>query len=49
MTGITFIVYSGFATIENVAGWREKNIRRLHLFAGLIILFLGIAIVFGLI
>jgi len=49
MIGITLVVYSGFASVESVAGWREKNIKRLHLFAGIIILILGIAIVFGLI
>ena len=49
MIGITFIVYSGFASVESVSSWREKNIKRLHLFAGLIILILGVAIVFGLI
>jgi hypothetical protein len=49
MIGITFIVYSGFASVESVAGWRKRNIKRLHLVAGLIILILGIAIVFGLI
>ena len=49
MIGITLIVYSGFASVESVSGWRERNIKRLHLFAGLIILILGIAIVFGLI
>jgi glutaredoxin len=49
MIGITVFVYSGFASVESVAGWRERNIKRLHLFAGLIILALGIAIIFGLI
>ena len=49
MVGITLFVYSGFASVESVAGWRERNIKRLHLFAGLIILALGIAIIFGLI
>lgn len=49
MIGITLFVYGGFASVESVAGWRERNIKRLHLFAGLVILALGIAIVFGLI
>jgi cytochrome c biogenesis protein CcdA len=47
MLAITAISYLGLATVENVADWKEKNIRYLHLVAGLIILFLGIAMVLG--
>ncbi len=49
MIGITIFVYIGFAEVEHIGGWREKNINRLHLVAGLILLGLGIAMVTGLI
>lgn len=47
MIGITFACYIGFTTVENVSGWKEKNIRYLHLVAGIIIFSLGIAMFFG--
>ena len=49
MIVITLIVYIGFTTVENVSGWKDKNIRYLHLIAGIIMLLLGIAMTFGLI
>ncbi|MBW2991276.1 hypothetical protein KY348_06255 [Candidatus Woesearchaeota archaeon] len=44
---ITFIVYLGFTTVENVSGWKDKNIRYLHLVAGIILVLLGIAMLAG--
>ncbi len=44
---ITFMVYLGFANVEKTTEWKERNIRRLHLIAGLIMLLLGILIVSG--
>jgi len=49
MIGMTLLVYGGIAKVEDISGWRRKNIQRLHLVAGLIILFLGIGMLFGLI
>lgn len=49
MLGITFLVYAGATTVERVSGWREKNIRYLHLIAGLLMLGIGIGMLFGLI
>jgi hypothetical protein len=49
MLAITVACYIGFTTVEDVSGWREKNIKYLHLAAGLIILGLGIAMVLGLV
>ena len=46
---ITFIVYFGFTTVENVSGWKESNIRYLHLIAGIILVLLGIAMLAGLV
>jgi cytochrome c biogenesis protein CcdA len=44
---ITVIVYFGISKVEDVSSWKDKNIRILHLFSGLIILLLGIAMVMG--
>lgn len=47
MLVITAICYVGFTTVEEVSGWKEKNIRHLHLIAGIIIFGLGMAMFFG--
>ena len=49
MIAITLIAYAGFAKVEDVSGWKEKNIRYLHLIAGTIMFALGIAMVLGLV
>ena len=49
MVAITLAVWKGFTTVGEASGWREKNIQRLHLVAGLILLALGIALLTGLI
>lgn len=48
MLVMTCVVYIGFRTVENVSGWKDKNIRYLHLIAGLIMLGLGIGMAAGL-
>ncbi len=47
MIGITLVIYGGFTAVEEVSDWRERNIRRLHLVAGIILVGLGIAMVAG--
>jgi len=47
MIAITLMIYGGLAKIEDVSGWKEKNIRNLHLIAGIIMFTLGIAMFFG--
>jgi cytochrome c biogenesis protein CcdA/glutaredoxin len=49
MIAITLIVYFGFMAVEDISGWREKNIKRLHWVAGLLLLGLGISMLLGLI
>jgi cytochrome c biogenesis protein CcdA len=49
MIAVTLAVYAGFTTVERTSGWREKNIRRLHLVAGLILICLGAALLLGLV
>ena len=38
------IVTYGFAKVEDVSGWKERNIRRLHLTAGILLFITGLAI-----
>jgi len=40
---ITLIIYRGFTTAENIAQWRNRNIRILHLIAGILLFSVGIA------
>ncbi|RLJ05833.1 MAG: hypothetical protein DRP18_02220 [Candidatus Aenigmatarchaeota archaeon] len=46
---ITLVVYFGITKVEDVSGWKEKNIRYLHFIAGIIMFLLGVAMFFGLI
>ena len=43
------LVYWKFSKIGDISSWKEKNINKLHLITGLIMFFLGIAMVFSLI
>ncbi len=43
MIAITLAVYFGLSSAEKVGEWRDRNIRRIHLIAGIILLILGIA------
>ena len=47
MIAITLFVYGSFTAVDELSGWRERNIRRLHLVAGVILVGLGIAMVVG--
>ena len=47
MIAITLIVYFGFMAVEDIGGWREKNIKKLHWIAGLLLLGLGIVMLLG--
>ncbi|OQX70770.1 hypothetical protein B6D52_03530 [Candidatus Parcubacteria bacterium 4484_255] len=49
MLVIIGLVYWRFSKIEDISSWKEKNIDKLHLMTGLIMLILGIAMVFSLI
>jgi len=46
---ITLLIYLGFANVEKTTEWKEKNIRLLHLIAGLIMLILGVLITFSMV
>ncbi len=49
MVAISLIVYFGFMAVEDISGWRERNIKLLHWIAGLILLGLGVAMFLGLV
>jgi thiol:disulfide interchange protein len=44
---ITLIVYKGFTTAEHVAHWKDKNVRKLHLIAGILLFSVGISLLMG--
>lgn len=41
MLAITFITYFGFAQVKDMEEWRGRNLKKLHLIAGLIMLVIG--------
>jgi cytochrome c biogenesis protein CcdA/glutaredoxin len=44
---ITGLVYKGISKVEDVSGWKDKNIKILHLVAGIIMALLGITMLTG--
>ncbi|MDO8528920.1 MAG: hypothetical protein Q7S06_03460 [Nanoarchaeota archaeon] len=44
---ITLIIYKGFATAENISNWKERNVRVLHLIAGILLLGVGLTLLMG--
>jgi len=47
MVAIVLVVYAGISKVQDVSGWKDKNIRYLHLIAGIIIFVLGLAMLLG--
>lgn len=44
---ITLVVYKGIKTAESISDWKERNVRILHLIAGLALLSVGLAMLIG--
>lgn len=44
---ITLLIYYGFTKVDDVAGWKERNIRRLHLIAGILLFAVGFSLLIG--
>ncbi|VVB79437.1 Thiol:disulfide interchange protein DsbD [uncultured archaeon] len=44
---ITFIVYKGLGSAQQVSDWRARNIRKMHLIAGIIFLLVGFSLLLG--
>ncbi|NOQ38250.1 hypothetical protein GQ472_05155 [archaeon] len=49
LLGITFVIHFGFKKVDDVSGWKEKNIKNLHLIIGIIMLGIGLGIFMGLV
>lgn len=47
MASIVVIVHFGFKEVEEVSGWKERNIKKLHLIAGILLFAIGLALVNG--
>ncbi len=47
MIAIVGIVCWGFKEVEDVSGWKERNIRRLHLIAGILLFLIGVSLFMG--
>ncbi len=44
---ITFAVYFGITKIDDVTQWKEKNIKKLHLIAGILLFLVGLSLLMG--
>lgn len=44
---IIFLIYFGFTKVEQVSGWKERNIKLLHLIAGILLFAVGFALLMG--
>jgi cytochrome c biogenesis protein CcdA len=49
MIAITLLIYFGLTTVDKVSGWKERNIKKLHLIGGVILIILGVLMVTGII
>lgn len=48
MLFIIGLVTYGFAKVEDISGWKERNIRKLHLVAGILLILIGAGLLTGL-
>ncbi len=48
MAIIVGLVYYGFSKVEEISGWKERHIRKLHLIAGTLLFIVGILLLLGL-
>jgi len=46
MLVITLFVYLGISRVEDIGGWKDRNIKYLHLISGIIMFLLGLAMLF---
>ncbi len=49
LLGITLVIHFGFKKVDDVSGWKEKNIKNLHLIISIIMLSIGLGIFLGLV
>jgi cytochrome c biogenesis protein CcdA len=44
---ITLLIYFGLTRVQDVAGWKERNIKKLHLVAGILLFLVGLGLLLG--
>ena len=44
---IVGIIYFGFKKVDEISGWKERNIKRLHLIAGILLFLVGVGLLVG--
>lgn len=44
---ITLLIFFAFTTVENVSNWKERNIKYLHLIAGILLFVVGLLLIMG--
>lgn len=44
---ITLLIYWGFTRVQDVSGWKERNIKKLHLIAGILLFLVGLGLLMG--
>jgi cytochrome c biogenesis protein CcdA len=44
---IVGLIYFGFTRIQDISGWKERNIKKLHLIAGILLFLVGLALLMG--
>lgn len=47
MLAITFIVYFGVKKVDQVAEWKQRNVKYMHLIAGIIMILIGLGMLLG--
>jgi cytochrome c biogenesis protein CcdA len=47
MAVIVGVVYWGFSEVQEVSGWKERNIKKLHLIAGILLFLVGFSLLMG--
>ncbi len=47
MIAITLMIYFGVSSVDEVGGWKDKNIKNLHLFEAIVLILLGVLMITG--
>ena len=47
MAVIVALIYWGFSEVQDISGWKERNIKRLHLIAGVLLFLVGLLLLLG--
>jgi cytochrome c biogenesis protein CcdA len=47
MLAVVLAVYFGTKKVEDITNWKDKNVRYMHLVAGILLLSIGLLMIFG--